>query len=116
MYGEKLGHITKLTNLFLVEGSPVMHGCGFADNFPDLDETSCHNFGTWNWFKHIEVLEQYVLLFKNKDDANNTGFMYQHDGCVPHLAEKVTALVEACNFEFLSWPAQSLGIKPIENI
>lgn len=72
--------------------------------------------GTLNQFKYIEILSKYVLPFKTEFHPGNNEFLYQHDGCGPHRAKKVSAFLEAKGVEVLPWPAQSPDLNPIEHV
>ena len=72
--------------------------------------------GTLNQFKYIDILKQYILPFKTTCYSRNTGFLYQHDGCGPHIAKKVAAFLDAKGVGVLPWPAQSPDLNPVENV
>ncbi len=72
--------------------------------------------GTLNQFKYMEILKQYVIPFKNKHNSNNSDFMCRHDGCGPHRAKKVAALLNAIDATISPRSAQSPDLNPIENV
>ena len=72
--------------------------------------------GTLNQSKYIQILDTYVLPFKNKYHIGNNEFLYQHDGCGPHRAKKVSAFLDANGVEVLPWPARSPDLNPIEHV
>ncbi len=72
--------------------------------------------GTFSQFKYMAILKQYIIPLKNKHNSNNAELMYQHDGCGPHSAKEVAALLNANDVTVLPWPAQSPDLNPIENV
>ena len=72
--------------------------------------------GTLNQDKYINILQQYVLQFKTVYRPGKNDFLYQHVGCGPHRAKKVSLFLEAKGEEVLPWPAQSSDMNPIENV
>ena len=71
--------------------------------------------GTLNQSKYVDVLDNYVLSFKNKYHAGGNEFLYQYDGCGPHRAKKVSAFLDTNRVEVLPWPSQSPDLNPIEH-
>ena len=51
--------------------------------------------GRLNQYKYISILKQYVLPFKNTFHPGSNEFLYQHDECGPHRANKVSPFLEA---------------------
>ena len=72
--------------------------------------------GTLNQEKYFNILKNYELPFKYVHHNGNNEFLYQHDGCGPHRAKKVSAFLEADGMEVLPWPSQSPDLNPIENV
>ena len=69
--------------------------------------------GTLNQDKYIQILKQFVLPFKDMSYPGCTNFMYQHEGCGPHRAEKVSILLDAKDVNVLPWLTQSPDLNPI---
>ena len=72
--------------------------------------------GILNQFENIDILQNYVQPFKNKFYSGNTGFMYQHNGWVPHQTKGVALFLGANGINVLQWPAQGPYLNPIENV
>ena len=72
--------------------------------------------GTLNQSKYIDILDNYVLPFKNKYHAGSNEFIYQHDGCGPHSSKKLSAFLDANGVEVLPWPSQSPDLNPIQHV
>ena len=72
--------------------------------------------GKMNQYKYIDTLTQYVLPFKQKYHSRMRDFIYQHDGCGPHRAKRVSAFLQDNGVQVLPYPAQSPDLNPIENV
>ncbi len=72
--------------------------------------------GTLTQSKYIEILNNYVIPFKSTHYSEANGFIYQHDGCGPHHAKKVSEFLDSSGVEVLPCPAQSPDLNPIENV
>ena len=72
--------------------------------------------GTLNHDKQIQILKQFVLPFKHTFYPGCTNFLYQHDGCGPHRAKKVSIFLDAKSVNVLFQPEQSPDLNPIENV
>ena len=72
--------------------------------------------GILNQNKQIETLKQFALPFRNQFHNGPIDFSYQHDGCGPHRAKKLSGFLDANGVEILPWPAKSLESNPVENV
>ncbi len=72
--------------------------------------------GTLNQLKYIHILNPYVLPLKNTHESADLKFIYHHDGCGTHRANRVADFLHLKGVNVLPWPAQSPDLNPTGNV
>ena len=67
-----------------------------------------------NQYSYQNVLENYLLPFKNEFGGDNS--IFQQDGAKPHTARTSIQWLVERNIEVLPWPSLSPDLSPIENL
>ena len=64
----------------------------------------------------IQVLKNYVVLFRKQLFSGPLGLIHEIYGCEAHPAKSVSAFLEVENTEALPWPVRSSDLNPIVHV